>query len=93
MTTRSLLFASLVAATTLLVGCNGNGNGGNGGVVTTNPTNPPPPMTISQLAASLIAGITGSACNTATPTTLDSVTLTDDMAEQNANALTVNCTS
>lgn len=95
------LAASLFSAAALLSGCNDNNAPQASDNIITQPTNPPgtPPvvtprsMSISEFVASLIAMVTGSACNTALPTSLDSVTLTDDMTQQDANTLAVNCAS
>lgn len=88
MKSRHLLTASLLAAAALLSGCNDNNS-------PQLPVTPPPPasMTISEYVTSLIAMVTGSACNTATPASLDTLTVTDDMTQQDANTLTVNCAS
>ncbi|MDO9454272.1 MAG: hypothetical protein Q7J29_15640 [Stagnimonas sp.] len=87
-----VLAASFVVAAALLSGCNDTNAPQAPGIITT-PTNPPINMSISQFVASLIAMVTGSACNTATPASLDGVTLTDDMESKDANTLTVNCAS
>jgi hypothetical protein len=91
MKTSLLLAAAALAAATLLGGCNDNNSPRGGEVV----TDPPPSVSISDFVASLIAKVTGSSCDTATPDALDSssVTLTEDMDAKDANALAVNCNS
>ncbi len=101
MTSRHLLLASLLAAAALTSACNDN-NSPQTPVVITNPTPPPGPpapppaprsVSISQFLSELMAMVTGASCNTALPALLESVNLTDDMTEVDANTLSVNCAS
>lgn len=84
---RKALYGSLLGSAVLLSGCND----------TNTPRTVPPPTTptasISNFVTSLIAMITGAACDTASPTALESVNLVDDMTVQDANQLTENCAS
>ncbi len=97
MKSRHILVASAVLAAALLGGCNDDNSPRGSNPIVTDPTNPPtnpqPTMTISQLVASLIAMVTGSACNTATPTDINPLALTDDMTATDANTTAQNCAS
>lgn len=93
MKSTSLLLAPLLA-TALLAACNGDDNGGSGGNLVVQPT--PSPITsmtttVSQLATSLIAMISGSSCATAAPSDVNAASLTADDTPVDANGLTPAC--
>lgn len=90
MKSRHLLLASTVIAAALISGCDGGANGPTTGPVLTTPSNPP---SVSQFIASLIAMVTGNACDTAIPAPVDGVGLSDDNTAVDANTLAVNCPS
>ncbi len=96
MKSRHLLVPPLLLAVALFSGCNDTNEPQTTPVVTPPTTTPPvvvPPrsMTISEFVASLMAMVMGTACETAPPASLDSVTLTDDMNAVDANTLSENC--
>ena len=88
MKSRHFLLASTVVAAALISGCDGGASGPTTRPIQTDPSNPP---SVSQFIASLIAMVTGNACDTALPVPLDGFVLTDDNTAIDANTLAVNC--
>lgn len=96
---RQLSSVCLIGTAALLSACNDDTN-----APATPPTTPSPapvpaptptPMarSITEFVASLIAMVSGTACDTALPADVNGANLTDDMTSVDANAQTVNCTS
>lgn len=83
MKTRNWLMGLVLGATTLLSAC--GGGGGSGDVVF--------PQSIRDFATSLIALVTGSSCDTATPSDVNALNLPDNETAIDANTVVVNCNS
>ena len=84
MKTRNWLMGFMLGATTLLSACGGGGGSGSGN---------PFPQIISDFAKSLIAMVTGSSCDTATPADVNGLNLPETDNAIDANTLAVNCNS
>jgi len=92
MSYRAFLLPAAVAAGLLLGGCNDNNSGApTGAPVVVQPTPPSAMRSISEFAASLIAMVSGGACDTALPSDVNTASLTADEAAQDANALQPRC--
>lgn len=97
---RTSVSIMLLGGAALLAGCNDTNfppaTGTPPPVVTPPVVTPETPLSpISRFVASLLAMITGSACDTALPASIDAddVVLIDDMDRQDANTLSMNCAS
>ena len=93
MKANTYLLAGLLAASALVAGCNENsssgGTAGNSPPIVTSPSGA---AKLSELAASIIAMITGSACATASPGDINGIDITPDDTAQDANRITPSCT-
>ena len=83
MKTCNWLMGFMLGATTLLSAC--GGGAGSGEIVF--------PQSVREFATSLITLITGSSCDTATPTDVNGLKLPEDDQAVDANTLPVNCNS